>query len=395
MAIKLTNGEEYTLAKIAGTAAVIDGSDHAHAIKTFRNNVHITASADSDGIIFLQQSTGTQGRPLALLRNKNSGTHADATLGFRTIDQDDTDQQSWSIGLDKSKNAFVIRAATSFALYGSNEFQVDAGGNAIFKGSGSFKGGIIKDPDEEFIQIPQQLKIESFGSTYALQCLNKRASAEPTPHASGSSRAAYFIAGETTGSTSGNTNTIFRIDDGDGTSLSFVTYTNGNVNWSAFTGTHPAYIKPDQSSPILETQTASGQMHNEFEVGMIVRSVQTGTTWTGSYQPAHHITTSSIFQDKRVLGVYGGSFPALIEENEPAHQHNVWSLGDGMIYVCNENGNIEMGDYITTASGSNGYGCKQNDDILHNYTVAKSLTDVDWSKEPSASKLIPCTIHCG
>jgi len=77
------------------------------------------------------------------------------------------------------------------------------------------------------------------------------------------------------------------------------------------------------------------------------------------------------------------------------HQHNVWAIGDGMIYVCNENGNVEIGDYITTSSGSAGYGCKQNDDILHNYTVAKALENVDWSNESSSSKLIPCTFHCG
>jgi len=44
MAINLTNGEEYTLAKIAGTAAVIDGTDHAHATKTFRNSVDVVGT---------------------------------------------------------------------------------------------------------------------------------------------------------------------------------------------------------------------------------------------------------------------------------------------------------------------------------------------------------------
>ncbi len=44
MAIDLTNGEEYTLAKIAGTAAVLDGTDHAHATKTFRNSVDVVGT---------------------------------------------------------------------------------------------------------------------------------------------------------------------------------------------------------------------------------------------------------------------------------------------------------------------------------------------------------------
>ncbi len=47
------------------------------------------------------------------------------------------------------------------------------------------------------------------------------------------------------------------------------------------------------------------------------------------------------------------------------------SVGEGGIWVCNSNGNIENGDYLTS-SNYLGYGEKQDDDILHNYTVAKS-----------------------
>ncbi|ULY68627.1 hypothetical protein [Chlorella virus XW01] len=53
------------------------------------------------------------------------------------------------------------------------------------------------------------------------------------------------------------------------------------------------------------------------------------------------------------------------------------SLGEGCIWVTNENGLIENGDYITTSS-IEGYGMKQNDDILHSYTVAKSTVDCDF-----------------
>ena len=53
------------------------------------------------------------------------------------------------------------------------------------------------------------------------------------------------------------------------------------------------------------------------------------------------------------------------------------SIGEGGILVCNSNGNIENGDYITS-SDYLGYGEKQDDDILHNYTVAKSTMDCDF-----------------
>ena len=67
------------------------------------------------------------------------------------------------------------------------------------------------------------------------------------------------------------------------------------------------------------------------------------------------------------------------QSSELGDYHSCFSIGDELILVCSQNGNIENGDYITTASGSGGYGCKQNDDILHNYTVElkKSLEDVE------------------
>jgi hypothetical protein len=46
-------------------------------------------------------------------------------------------------------------------------------------------------------------------------------------------------------------------------------------------------------------------------------------------------------------------------------------VGEGAIWVCNSNGSIENGDYIQS-SDNLGYGEKQDDDLLHNYTVANA-----------------------
>lgn len=70
------------------------------------------------------------------------------------------------------------------------------------------------------------------------------------------------------------------------------------------------------------------------------------------------------------------------------------ALGEGGINVCSEGGNIEIGDYICSSS-IKGKGMKQDDDLLHNYTVAKALEAVDWSEESSNVKMIACTYHCG
>ena len=87
------------------------------------------------------------------------------------------------------------------------------------------------------------------------------------------------------------------------------------------------------------------------------------------------------------------------------------SVGEGAIWVCNSNGNIENGDYITS-SDYLGYGQLQDDDILHNYTVAKStmscsfeldspyyncfeIDDLDLDGNKLRVAFIAVTYHCG
>ena len=78
------------------------------------------------------------------------------------------------------------------------------------------------------------------------------------------------------------------------------------------------------------------------------------------------------------------------------------SLGEGGIWVTNLNGNLENGDYITTSTAA-GLGQKQDDDLLHNYTVAKITQDCDFSggtdfehnSQTYKKQFVGCTYHCG
>ena len=56
------------------------------------------------------------------------------------------------------------------------------------------------------------------------------------------------------------------------------------------------------------------------------------------------------------------------------------SLGEGGIWICNKNGNIQNGDYISSSSVP-GYGMKQtlNEECLTKYTVAKITCDCDFT----------------
>lgn len=70
------------------------------------------------------------------------------------------------------------------------------------------------------------------------------------------------------------------------------------------------------------------------------------------------------------------------------------ALGEGGINVCKDGGNIEVGDYICNSSRE-GKGMKQDDDLLHNYTVAKALESCNWSGAEDDIRMIACTYHCG
>ena len=85
------------------------------------------------------------------------------------------------------------------------------------------------------------------------------------------------------------------------------------------------------------------------------------------------IQLSRVKKDKRVYGVLGD--PKRNSNNK--NRLIVNSLGEGAICVCNSNGNIENGDYICS-SDILGYGEKQDDDLLHNYSVAKAVMDCNF-----------------
>jgi hypothetical protein len=112
-------------------------------------------------------------------------------------------------------------------------------------------------------------------------------------------------------------------------------------------------------------------------------------------------------KDKRVFGVMG--MPS--RNNSRAERLIINSVGEGAIYVINSNGNIENGDYITS-SDHLGYGERQDEIFLCNYTVAKATIDCSFELDSpyyncyeieeldiNGNKLrvafISVTYHCG
>jgi hypothetical protein len=112
-------------------------------------------------------------------------------------------------------------------------------------------------------------------------------------------------------------------------------------------------------------------------------------------------------KDKRVFGVIGASKR---QTNRP-ERIIINSVGEGAIWICNSNGNIENGDFIQS-SAYLGYGERQDDDLFHNYTVGKITIDCDFildsplyqckeidDLDENGNKLrvafVSCVYHCG
>jgi len=107
------------------------------------------------------------------------------------------------------------------------------------------------------------------------------------------------------------------------------------------------------------------------------------------------VELSSLSGQPTVFGVVGGV-------NRYINRVVVNSLGEGCMWVCNINGTLSNGDYITSCE-IEGLGAKQDDDLLHNYTVAKITQGCDFSEGTEfeynsvayMKQFVGCTYHCG
>ena len=113
------------------------------------------------------------------------------------------------------------------------------------------------------------------------------------------------------------------------------------------------------------------------------------------------IELSRTRKDKRVFGVLGMAS----RKNSRPERMIINSVGEGGIWVCNANGNIENGDYIQS-SNYLGYGENQQTEFLANYTVAKATMNCDFQLDSPLYEcreiedgiriaFIACSYHCG
>ena len=191
---------------------------------------------------------------------------------------------------------------------------------------------------------------------------------------------------------------------------------NASYNFLSFTGQH---------------KCAPANPEEQVQTGMIVSS--TGQYDNFNYEKEEEnsrrhkvnpkeavpiVEVSKVEKDKKVVGVYAGewerskfknkSFAVAGTDDALITRYEINSLGEGGIWVSDAAGFLENGDYICSANIP-GYGMKQDDDILRNYTVAKITQDcyfdlesedydckeIEHDGETYKIAFVGCTYHCG
>ena len=90
-------------------------------------------------------------------------------------------------------------------------------------------------------------------------------------------------------------------------------------------------------------------------------------------------------EEQKTRTFMAGNFVSLYDKVDGDNRLFINGVGEGAMWVCSKNGNLENGDYITS-SGINGYGMKQDDDLLHNYTVGKMTMDCNFNPQLEETK---------
>ena len=155
-----------------------------------------------------------------------------------------------------------------------------------------------------------------------------------------------------------------------------------------FTGQHRCHIENINIDTLKQYEGLIVSANNNKYMNM-VDGVVTGNKAITVNESLPIVNITSKNKDKSVFGVISsvedtdkrdikyGTFVTPYNKIQGDNRVFINSIGEGSIWISNKNGNIYSGEYITS-SDIPGYGEKQDDDILHNYTVAKITMDCDF-----------------
>jgi hypothetical protein len=166
--------------------------------------------------------------------------------------------------------------------------------------------------------------------------------------------------------------------------------TNGGGQMN-FTGQHRTFLKDIPTCKADAYQGLIASSNNNKYIRMD-KCVETGSNAITINETLPVVSLSNVAYDKTCFGVISttedpetrvdshGTFNSVFDKELGDTRVYINSVGEGAMWVVNTNGDIQSGDYITTSNIA-GYGMKQDDDVLHNYTVAKATMDCDFNPQ--------------
>ena len=171
-----------------------------------------------------------------------------------------------------------------------------------------------------------------------------------------------------------------------------------NREMNNFTGQHRTFVK---DVPIQQLEDKEGLIVSADQNEFIRMSggIACGNEAITTNESLPVVSFSTKSNDKKCFGVVSttedpenrvevyGNFASNIRKEVGDTRVYINSVGEGAVWVTNINGSLESGDYITTSNVA-GYGQRQDDDILHNYTVAKITMDCDFNPQTQPKKII-------
>jgi hypothetical protein len=151
-----------------------------------------------------------------------------------------------------------------------------------------------------------------------------------------------------------------------------------------FTGQHRTLVDNVNYSDKAEAESLEGLIvvANKNEYLNMSGGIAKGQDAITINEALPVVSLSSKAKDKSVFGVIStlesedrqdnaGAFATPYEKEKGDERFYINSVGEGGVWIVDMGQPLESGDFIQT-SGVAGYGMHQDDDLLHNYTVAKN-----------------------
>jgi hypothetical protein len=307
-------------------------------------------------------------------------------------------QSNSSKTFDSSNFMFEMGTATTIAGYG---------GAGIFRTqkTTSFALGAISTGSDSFALAGQSTNAsgQGYGAALVNSTTSGGSSHRTEAYLTNSAQSGLFLHTSTANQVI-LSNAIYAIDtDGDVNVDGDITAT-GSI--TPFTGSHDGVmlntVVPEVGDILVDTQIIATSGISEALARMVISSTANQPAigvYTGdriaSYLP------NSISEHSAPIHVAGNTYipgprvlkPEFADLLDDSRLIGANSVGEGLINVCGEGGDIAAGDLIVT-SNTAGKGMKQSDDIVRSRTVAKARQAVTFAS-PSEVKVIACIYVCG